>query len=71
MYTLLLSIPTPLSLLVDTFPGFEENLFEKRHVPIGTIQEFCAHLEKISTHRKREISLTVSNAFGKFRSFWC
>jgi hypothetical protein len=62
----------PFFLLVNTFPEFSQNSFEKRQVAARrSSKELCANPINISTNRKREIALSclqksfvISKAFG-------
>jgi hypothetical protein len=63
---------SPFFLLVDTFPGFSQNSFEKRQVVAClSPRELCANPRNVSTNRKRAITLSClqksfvnSKAFG-------
>jgi hypothetical protein len=58
--------------LVNTFPGFSQNSFEKRQVAAcRSSKEFCAYPRNVSTNRNRAIALSClhksfvnSKAFG-------
>jgi hypothetical protein len=59
------------SLLVNTFPGFSQNSFEKRQVAACHFsKEFCANPRNTSTNRMRGIVLScLQNSFVSSKDF--